>query len=224
VLEQRYGVRTTAVRAAGLGRVLLSDYDVIVFPSGNYGGVVGDGLLDRLRAWMSDGGTLVTLAEATRWAAGAELVSTSAERRAGGGGEGGASDDPVDYLELIAPDDEAPESVPGAILRAVLDTTHWLASGTDGELGVLVEGSRVFTPVTLDEGTNVGRYGGLDGLVLSGTVWEEARPQLAHKAFLVHQPTGSGQIVAFAEDPNYRAYTEATQLLFINAVLLGPGR
>ena len=44
------------------------------------------------------------------------------------------------------------------------------------------------------------------------------------KAFLIHQPMGQGQLVAFAEDPNYHAYTEATQLLFMNAVLLGPGR
>jgi hypothetical protein len=78
--------------------------------------------------------------------------------------------------------------------------------------------------MTLDDGSNVGRYADLDDLVLSGIVWEEARPQLANKAFLVHEPVGSGQIVGFAEDPNYRAYTEATQLLFINAVLLGPGR
>ncbi|NIP81257.1 MAG: carboxypeptidase, partial [Gemmatimonadetes bacterium] len=94
----------------------------------------------------------------------------------------------------------------------------------DGEIGVLVEGSRVFGPLTLDDGTNVGRYGELDDLVQSGIVWEEARPQLASKAFLMHEPHGSGQIIAFAEDPNYRAYAEATQLLFINAVLLGPGR
>jgi hypothetical protein len=40
----------------------------------------------------------------------------------------------------------------------------------------------------------------------------------------MHQPVGRGQLIAFAEDPNYRAYTEATQLLFINAVLLGAGR
>ncbi len=40
----------------------------------------------------------------------------------------------------------------------------------------------------------------------------------------MHEPRGSGQIVAFAEDPNYRAYTEAAELLFMNAVLLGPGR
>jgi len=31
-------------------------------------------------------------------------------------------------------------------------------------------------------------------------------------------------LVAFTEDPNYRAYTESTMLLFMNAVLLGPGR
>ena len=48
--------------------------------------------------------------------------------------------------------------------------------------------------------------------------------QLAQKAFLMHQPLGRGHVVAFAEDPNYRAYAEATQLLFMNAVLLGPGR
>jgi len=115
-------------------------------------------------------------------------------------------------------------ALPGAILRVLLDDEHWLASGTDGEIGVLVEGSRVFRPVTLDDGTNVGRYADEDDLLLGGIVWEESRPQLANKAFLIHQPVGSGQIVAFAEDPNYRAYAEATQLLFMNAVLLGPGR
>ena len=114
--------------------------------------------------------------------------------------------------------------MPGAILRVILDTEHWLASGTDGEIGVFVQGSRVFRPITLDEGSNVGRYSDIDDLVLSGTVWKESRPQLANKAFLMYQRFGGGQIIAFAEDPNYRAYTEATQLLFINAVLLGPGR
>ena len=61
VLERRYGQRTTAVRASSLGRARLADYDVIVFPSGNYGGEVGEGLLDRLRAWMRDGGTVITM-------------------------------------------------------------------------------------------------------------------------------------------------------------------
>ena len=61
-------------------------------------------------------------------------------------------------------------------------------------------------------------------LIAGGIVWEEAQPQLPYKAFVVHQPTGRGQLVAFAEDPNYRAYAEATSLLFFNAVMLGSGR
>ncbi|MYC88463.1 MAG: hypothetical protein F4X22_09545 [Gemmatimonadales bacterium] len=229
VLERRYGQRTTAVRASSLGQARLADYDVIVFPSGNYGGAVGDGLQDRLQAWMRDGGTVITMAESSRWAARTGLLATEAERR-GGRAEGddppepGTPEQPIEYLDAISPEDESPEGVPGAILRTLLDTEHWLSAGTDGEIGVLVEGSRVFRPITLDEGTNVGRYADLETLVLSGIVWEESRPQLASKAFLIHQPVGRGQLIAFAEDPNYRAYTEAAQLLFMNAVLLGPGR
>ena len=229
VLEQRYGQRTTAVRASSLGRVDLSDFDVIVFPSGNYGDIVGDGMQDALSGWMRSGGTMITMSESTRWAARAGLLATNAERR-GGRAEGDdpptseSADQPIDFLQAIAPSDEAPEQTPGAIVRGTLDTGHWLASGTDGEIGVLVEGTRIFAPITLDRGTNVGRYAGVDNLVMGGIVWEDAKPQLANKPFLFHQPMGRGQLIAFAEDPNYRAYAEATQLLFINAVLLGPGR
>ena len=229
VLERRYGQKTTAVRTSSLGRVLLSNYDVIVFPSGNYSGAVSQAMLDRLQNWMTDGGTMITMAESTRWAARSGLLATSAERRGGRAeGEapaaGGVMDQPINFLDAIAPADEAPEQTPGAIVRTLLDTSHWLTSGTDGEIGVMVEGTRIFRPMTLDRGTNIGRYAEVDDLVMGGIVWEGAQPQLASKPYLMHQPMGRGRIIAFAEDPNFRAYAEASQLLFINAVLLGPGR
>ena len=61
-----------------------------------------------------------------------------------------------------------------------------------------------------------------DRILASGLMWNAAMEQLPQKAFLIHQPMGQGHIIAFAEDPNYRAYAEMTQFLFINAVLLGP--
>jgi hypothetical protein len=230
VMERRYGLRVTAVRADNLGRLDLSDFHVVVLPSGSYGLVLDNGGIDRLQDWMRAGGTLVTMAESARWAGRAGLLGTGTELRGGAPEQGNEQprpqtpDQPIDLLEAITPSAEPPEQTPGAILNVVLDTTHWLAAGTDGKVGAMVSSSRIFTPLTLDEGTNVGVYGALDDLVAGGIVWEEARPQLASKAFLMHQRLGRGQLVAFAEDPNYRAYAEATQLLFINAVLLGPSR
>ncbi len=231
VLERRYGQQTSVVRSSSLGQVILSEYDVIVFPSGDFGSAVESGMVERLQGWMRDGGTLITIASSSQWAAreSVGLLNTTTERRGGRPADEDPPEDdtpeqPIDFLEAIAPEDEPPEDTPGAILRVILDREHWLSAGTDGEIGAVVQGTRIFSPIRLDEGTNVGRYDDEEGLVLGGIVWDEAEPQLANKAYLIHQQVGRGQLIAFAEDPNYRAYAEATQLLFINAVLLGPGR
>lgn len=237
VLERRYGQPVTAVRANTLMRVDLRDFHVVVLPSGNYGNALGGDLLRRIKDWVNAGGTLVTLGEASRWAAreNVGLVETRTELRDGRPEtEPAAGDKPdakkpegppaaaFDFEKAILPERERPEATPGAMLRVTLDAEHWLSAGTDGEVQAIVEGQRVFRPITLDKGRNVGVYQVKDKLVAGGLAWPESQAQLAQKAFLVHQPTGRGHVIAFAEDPNYRAFTEATQLLFVNAVLLGP--
>ena len=52
---------------------------------------------------------------------------------------------------------------------------------------------------------------------------EDVRSALASRPAVVHQIHGNGQIIAFLEEPNGFGYAEATVLLFMNAVLLGPG-
>jgi hypothetical protein len=107
-------------------------------------------------------------------------------------------------------------------LRVTIDGEHWLGAGLDGEIQVLQEGSRVLRPITLDKGTNVGVFQKRDRLVAGGLMWPDAQDLVAQKAFVVHQLLGQGHIIAFTEDPNYRAFMEATELLFINAIVLGP--
>jgi hypothetical protein len=70
----------------------------------------------------------------------------------------------------------------------------------------------------------VGIYARKDRLVAGGVAWANSIDLLAQKAFVIDQPLGRGHLIAFAEDPNFRAVSEATELLFINAVLLGTSR
>ena len=233
VLERRFRQPVTAVRGNSIGRVDLRRFDVVVLPSGTYTNVLGADPMRRLKDWIGGGGTLVTLGEASRWAAREDvgLLETRTELRDGrpevepsdkDAKKGDAPAKPFDFEKAIQPDRERPEPTPGAMLRVVLDAEHWLSAGTDGEVQAVVEGQRVFRPITVDKGRNVGVYQVKEKLVAGGLAWPEAQDLLAQKAFLIHQPLGRGHIIAFAEDPNYRAFAEATQLLFMNAVLLGP--
>jgi hypothetical protein len=229
----------------------MSGYDVLVLPSATY--TFNEDVLRRFRDWIRNGGTLVTLAEASRWAARDRvgLLSTdtllrdgSPEREPEGQGQQGPGGQqaaggqpatggqqpaqkpdpskPFEYEKAIQPERERPENLAGAMLRVRLDKNHWLTAGLDGEIQAVIEGPRVFAPLKLDAGRNVGIYEPAERLVAAGLVWKEAQPLLAQRAFLMHQPMGRGHIVAFAEDPNYRAFAEATELLFMNAVLLAP--
>jgi hypothetical protein len=240
VLERRFGVPVTAVRTSSLARADFSDYDVIVLPSGNYGTSINDALVTRIKDWLRSGGTLVTLAEATRWATGSNvgLLDTTGLLKDGkpdvppgaatsgsnsSNGSTPAKPGEFDYDKAIQPDRERPASQPGAILRVTIDTNHWLSAGTDSETQVMIEGNRVFAPLKLNSGRNVGVYATKDKLIASGLIWPDAQDILVQKPFLMEQPFGQGHVIAFAEEPNYRAFTESTMLLFMNAVMLGPG-
>src|SRR5688500_17461550 len=238
ILERRWKQPITTVRNSSLGRIELGDYDVLVLPSGSYN--YGADQVGRIREWIQAGGTLITLAEASRWATqeSTGLLSSWTLLRDGSPNvpppapSGGAAARPAppkvdlekfDYEKAIQPDRAQSDGTAGAIARVTLDKEHWLTAGLDNEIAAIVEGSRVFHPLKLNQGTNVGIYAKADRLVAGGLVWPEVRTLMSQKAFLMHQPLGSGHVIAFAEDPNYRAFTEATQLLFINAVLLGGG-
>lgn len=132
--------------------------------------------------------------------------------------------EPFDYEKAIRPDKEKPPRTPGAIFAVHLDVEHFLAFGCSAIINVVSDSSDIFTPVKLDRGTNVGVYAKEDQLVRSGFVWADSKKQFAQKAWLVHQPKGKGHVVAFAEDPNLRAFADGLNLLFLNAVLLATGR
>ena len=100
VLERQYGYPVTTIRTAQLATADLSKFQVLVLPSGgNYAGVLGDAGIERVKSWVSAGGTVVALGDAVGFLANSRvdllpLVQENALREGesgGGGGRGGAA-------------------------------------------------------------------------------------------------------------------------------------
>ena len=234
-LEQRYGMRLTPVTTRWLASGRLNDFNVIIIPDASSGAlsrILGKGGADRLRAWMQQGGTLVTMSGATAWAANADVNLTSARRV---GSEEGAKGTPSDTsraqagaeterLAVTSPsaNRNAPEPIPGAHFDIVLDRTHWLTHGYERpRLTVMQNGSTFFT--LSKEGSNVGVFAPTGKLARAGFIWPDNTERLLRNtAFLIAEPVGGGHLVAFANEPMFRAWWRALDQLVLNAIVLGP--
>ena len=53
-------------------------------------------------------------------------------------------------------------------------------------------------------------------------MWPEVQNAMARTLFAWVEPAGRGNVILFAEDPNFRATQLSTLRMFFNAVFLGP--
>jgi hypothetical protein len=211
-LDRAYGIPVAVLRTRSLNTPALGRFDVLVVPEVSgaaLAGMLGDDGINRLRQWVRDGGTLVTIGAATDFAR--------------------------DQLELIRLrswyDTEAGRNaqrvaVPGAIVRARLDTESWLSAGhRHAEIPLLVNSNRVYLP---PDGPAAGgrrmaaRYAPSNQLRISGHLWPESAQRLPEGVAVYEERVGRGRVIAFAEDPNFRGYARGADRLFLNAVVIGP--
>ncbi|MCH7683205.1 MAG: hypothetical protein IIB35_05720, partial [Gemmatimonadetes bacterium] len=192
-LDREYGIPTTVIRTRSVAGTPLDRFDVLIVPATSADSLratLGDDGVTRLRHWVRDGGTLVTLA--------------------------GATDFAIDGLDLIAlrswydtedGEDARRFDVPGTFLRANLDREYWLSAGYGAsEFPVLVDGSRIYlAPEGPPSSTRrvVARYASRDSLRISGLAWDESLDRMAGSVFVYEEHVGLGRVIAFAEDVNF---------------------
>ena len=81
----------------------------------------------------------------------------------------------------------------------------------------------IFSPLKDTDGKNLIAFAKKD-LLVSGYCWPDTLEMLPGKSYALYKSLGRGNIVAFADDPNYRAFSPQLQRLFFNAVFFGPAR
>jgi murein tripeptide amidase MpaA len=179
-------------------RAILEGYRKGSMPEELTGGLGREGV-KALREFVEQGGTLVTLNEASDFAVeqfGLPLRDVTAGLK---------------RTEFYCP---------GSILRTLLDTTQPIAKGMPQESIAWVEESPVFE-VTDEKAPNVSvrvvaRYPDAGTPLLSG--WLLGAERIRGKAALVDVTLGKGHIYLFGFRPQYRGQSLATYPLFFNAI------
>jgi hypothetical protein len=116
---------------------------------------------------------------------------------------------------------KVPEGVPGAIMRATVDRTTYLTYGMETEnVPVLLASGYFFRPSKEGANALVFEQRPKNPLTLSGFVWEGNTEKLLRgTAYLIDEPTGSGHVILFAEDPFFRGIFRSVTRPFFNSIL-----
>ncbi len=251
-LERGYGMKFTPVTINAL-RNNFSKFDVVILPDGNgnaYQNLLGKAGIDKLKEWVSNGGTLICLGYASLLPINKD-VALSSSQLVGADGDtpppAAAKPEPAASASKDKPAKEKavekeksgeaasgseakpakkpptePIELAGASFLAKVDRKHFLTYGYDSDfIVVLKSGDAFFRPSK--EGANVVRFNPEGQLTVAGFIWENNTEELLRgTSYLIDEPTGGGQVIMFAEDPNFRFLWRTTSQMFMNAVLLAP--
>ncbi|PTQ93233.1 zinc carboxypeptidase [Mucilaginibacter yixingensis] len=220
--EQQINYPLTLVRYQDLGKVKLSDFDVLILPDGNY----PDLPADKLQAWVHDGGKLIAIGDGA-----ATLEDKKGFRISGKDSDKDGKDDKdqkadkdkkkktIDDTRVYGERERQSlkTSVPGAIYKMRLDNTHPLAYGLPDYYYTLKLDDKIYAPLG-DDGWSVGTIK-KDGFV-AGFVGQTSKNKIMDGMLLGVQPLGRGTVVYMVDDPLFRELWENGKLLFSNAVFM----
>ena len=193
---------------------LKNQFDVIVLPDESphdiaeglpqrrypppYPGGLGPDGIQALRQFVQDGGTLVALNDASRFAIQTLLL-------------------PVRNVLEGLPDQDF--YAPGSIFRIDIDESHPIAKGMPPETIAWFEDGPAFDVLDSSQVRVVARYPDDPGdVLLSG--WVRHPERVAGRAALVEVRVGAGRVVLFGFRPQYRGQSMATYPLLFNSLQL----
>ena len=82
-------------------------------------------------------------------------------------------------------------------------------------------GRLVLAPTKETAGRSLVTFAKKGSLLTSGFCWPASLDLLAETPYVVYRSSGRGHVIAFTDDPNFRAMYPSLQRLFINAAMFG---
>ncbi|MEM6666143.1 MAG: M14 family zinc carboxypeptidase [Pseudomonadota bacterium] len=221
-LYQMLHIPVTMIDITDVNAGHLADHTHVIAVGGAYA-ALPDGFEDSLKSWIRGGGVFIGTQQGAEWAVAkglADIDMLGVER------ETEDAKDEEDDAEPPAPvayddklDYDRQERITGAVFAGVIDPTHPLGFGYEGEeIFVHKEGEKGFEPGENPFGLVV-RY--TDDPLASGYASDANLERLSGKGMLAAERVGQGSVILFADNPNFRAYWLGTKRLFSNSLFFG---
>lgn len=250
LLNQQLDLPVTKLDLQNFARAPLNRYNVLVLPGGNYS-AWDKATVDKIKAWVNEGGTLITFQTATAWAVQQEIVKeklseTDAFARRG--------EQPVQTAAPVTKsgDEAKKDQQKIAGNDAAAKTIKPISERLDYARQEDVEGSKRINGAIFQSDLDITHpiaFGvtsrkffinknGPTLLLPSANKYAtvaqySAKPfingysskaniaKVAGSAAIIATGVGSGEAILFADDPIYRGYWLGTGRLFLNAIFFG---
>ncbi len=209
LLDQRYHIPVTKLPSEDLRRADLDRYNVIIMPNGGYRWSGSEA--EKIRDWVSAGGTLIAQKNANRWCASNNLAQLKPVT---------VADDDSErrpYSKLSR--DNGGRVLGGSIFNTEVDLTHPLLYGFERtDLPVFQRGNLFYEPAENPYATPV-RF--TDSPLLSGYVHPSSLEAISGSAAIIVSGRGSGRTISMMQEPAFRAFWFGTSKLLANAIFFG---
>ena len=212
LMDTRVGMPISKIRLSQFSRVSLDKYTTLIMVSGSYNQLAKIDI-EKINSWVKKGNTLITIAKGSSWVIEKELVKETLLE---------PSNDSIFSRKnyVSAAENIGRERIGGAILNVDLDLTHPLAFGYRDSSIPVYKNNNVFINKTKDHYSSVGIYSKdphIDGYISE----KNMKDNFKNTASLIVSRLGSGRVVIFADNPNFRGSWYGTNKLFLNAIFFG---
>jgi hypothetical protein len=210
LMDSKLKMPVTKVSTTQFNGFRINDYNTLIMVSGGYN-LLGESAINKLRAWVQQGGTLILVRNAITWAIQNKVIDEVVKKY------DDKKDVRMDFAD--APDYQGSRAIGGSIYMTDLDITHPLGFGYTSRSVPVWRNHNIFLEPSKNPVNTVAKM--TANPLLSGYIHPSNLDKIKNSPSLMVSTMGQGRAILFLDDPNFRGYWYGTSKLFFNALFFG---
>ena len=212
LFDTRYNIQLTKLDLSYVNKVDLSKYTDLIIPSTKSLASTGNNekIVEKLKEWVNNGGTLIGYRSTTEWLTKNEIVTLKFRK-----------DTLIakDISFAKKKDFKGAQVTGGAIFEAQLDRSHPINFGYTNDRLAMFRNTNIYVEPDKNSYNNPIQY--TKNPLLSGYISEENLELLKGSVPFQVKRVGKGRVIVFTDNTNFRAFWYGTNKLLMNAIFFG---